>query len=202
MMATKKWTRNQKLLLGGIVVSVVLGLLVFIVNLYFQIKTLEKNMDTVIKIEPKITTIINNITKVEKEIANIHEAMHQYFANRQTEVFRKEDVGKKVKVFPHPILKESGYVVFIELKNIPEPNSVEISTESGVRGSTTTLPFRNILGHKVRGDVEDFLTGDGTFFSVRYYPNLEANLSLCTVDGMEYTGTESNTFDSDLKCGE
>jgi hypothetical protein len=173
-----KWTRNQKILIGGLIVSI--GML------FVQVWSLAKKIQPVIEMKPQIVNVINNITKVEKEIANIREAIHQQYAAFKTEIFRKADLGNRITIYTFPGKPETSMVLF-ELEAIPVENSIQIGDNYGFSMAASTFFVKlNIIFLNV-GEMKpaDFLKNDKEVYNVKYIPDTTSNEVMRIIKGLK-----------------
>jgi hypothetical protein len=171
---SNKWTRNQKILVIGVIVSI--GML------FAQVWSLGKRIQPVIEMKPQIVNVINNITKVEKEIANIKEVIHQQYAAFKTEDFRKADLGKRIAIYPNPLSPEDS-VIFFELQYIPVENSIQIVNSYGVSAPAITYELMsNIILLRVRDIKPDnFMKDDKEVYAIKYIPDTMSNKRMDTI---------------------
>ena len=190
----KRWTRNQKIAVWGLAITFA-GI---IINLHIQLVNLSRKIQPVIEMKPQINNVINNITKVEKEIANLHEILKQQDALRKTEIFfRIRDLDKKVKIVPpNAATPKAAGTLIIELAKIPFKNSVVVGTQSKNFAPSSIIVERNIIKIPFRGEVQGILDHDTDFISVAYFPDLENHEDLLSIDGMtyEYTPNKINFY--------
>jgi hypothetical protein len=157
-----RWTRNQKILAVGAFVG--------ICTLFVQVRNLRHEIQPVIEMKPQIVNVINNITKVEKEVANLNEVIHQHYAAFETEVFGKSDIGQRMAVLPAVLPKDA--LIYFVLQKIPEVNSVQITGSSGrVAPANTYTVLSNIITLRRDIKVDGILEEGGRFYAVRYVPD-------------------------------
>ena len=133
------------------------------------------------------------ITEVKKEIANIREAMHQYYRNFKIATFTKEDLDKTVKAFPNPRNSDNKSLIFFELDEIPEPNSVTLAANDGMVSFSTFHAWANIVAFKLGHHVEEFFNNEKiTFYEIRYVPDYFSEIELYTIEDMKYEVDEKN----------
>jgi hypothetical protein len=146
----------------------------------------------------QVKIINQSITKVEKEIANIREAIHEYYNEIVTEVFRQQDRGNKMKLIPIPG-QEGQSALFFMLNKIPEPNSIRIITHRGTSVPLTTLRIsRNIVMVQISG-LSELFPGSSDYVEVSYTPNFFAIRPLFTLEDIEMIKVTEGRFDFKLK---
>lgn len=162
-----KWTRNQKILVGGLIVG--------IGGLFVQVWSLGKRIQPIIEMKPQIINVINNITKVEKEIANLQEMLKQEDSLKETELFTNSDLNIRVKKARSPDNKiKNGFLVF-ELKKIPLKNSVLVGRSMGAISPASVRVNKNLIyvGYSnIEDDLKEVLSGG---WSITYVPDSQAN---------------------------
>lgn len=179
---SNKWTRNQKILVAGLGVSTIIAL-VAIGTLFVQVRYLGQKIQPIIEMKPKIVNVINNITKVEKEVANINAVIQQYYGNFRTEVFKEIDLGKKMAIYPDPRKPEKDSVIFFQLQSIPEKNSVEILDNFGMQApGDTYLITSNIIALSRSGRKPvNLLKNDKAFYTIKYIPDTISGKKILTI---------------------
>lgn len=146
----------------------------------------------------EVKVVNQSITKVEKEIANIKEAIHQHYNSIITEVFHKKDENIKVKLIPIPD-QESDAALFFKLNQIPEPNSIKIVTKRGVIIPLTTLRTkRNIIMVQINGMTKLFSDAED-YFEILYIPNFFDKTKLFTLDEIRMNKVSEGKFNFKLK---
>jgi len=180
-----KWTRNQKILAIGVGVSV-LAVIVSIGILFVQVLGLKQKIQPIIEMKPQIVNVINNITKVEKEIANIREAIHQEYAAFKIEQFGKKDLEKTIAIYPNPIKIEQS-VIFFELQSIPEENSIQITDELGMSAPMITFTvLSNIICLRRYGKPDSFLKDENKYYVVKYITDAISNKKMYIIKGFKF----------------
>lgn len=159
-----------------------------------DIKDLRIQIQQSLTLKQQISTTVNNIMKVEKEIANIKEAIHQHYSAFKTELFKKEDLGKKMMVFPNPANPNNSSLIYFELEDIPENNSVIVSCQTGVAPSSVYDVNANIitLKHDVRE--KNFMKDNNAFYEIKYVPTFTVNKNLYSVKDMKFQPLEEGEF--------
>jgi len=173
-----------------------------LVSMYQTTKNLEIAVDTSnsvgISNKNEVKIINQSITKVETEIANIREAIHQHYNEVVTEVFRQEDKDDKIKIVPIPD-QQGQSALFFMLGKIPEEKSIRIITQTGTSVPFTTLTrSRNIVMVQVNG-LSELLPKASDYIEVSYTPNFFASGPLFSLQGMEITKRGEGKFDFKLK---
>ncbi|MFH0771002.1 MAG: hypothetical protein V1933_00030 [Candidatus Omnitrophota bacterium] len=102
------------------------------------------------------------------------------------EKFKNQDLNKRVKVFSYPGFSNERAIIFFELENIPEKNSVEVSNEHGAFSPVTLVIENNIIALKGIGSPDHVLNDTIKFFAIKYIPGHFVNQKLYTVENMEY----------------
>ncbi len=134
-----------------------------------DIENLKVKIEQSLSIKQQITTVVNNITEVQKEIADIKEYVHQHYGLYRREIFRKVDKDNRIAILENP--KDGNSVIFFELKLAPEPNSVVISDQSTVAPSSSfEIVSSNII--KLQRGIKPaaILSEDTNFYEIRYVP--------------------------------
>lgn len=192
----KQLTTNQKIAIWGIIVPAVISL--GIASL--QNKIFERRIGPIIEMKPQIVNVISNVTKVEKEIANLHEILKQQYSLWENETFRKSDLDIVVKKINRPSsAKETtaSFLVF-ELKKIPLQNSLVVSNEKGVVPSNTLEILQNIVRLRYFGNTDKELNKETDFFNIMYLPDVGNSGKSFTIKGMTYKYQWCN--DDTRKC--
>lgn len=180
----KSLSTNQKIAVWGIVVPAAISL----VGLIFQGKQVDVKLQPVIEMKPVINNVINNITEVKKEVANLKDAVKQQYGLWESETFGKPHLDHSVKKLNRPPTapRENASFVFLELKKIPLQNSLQISTERGVTAPGTTRTSGNIVTMKFLGSVDRILADDTDFINARYIADWEDDTPLRTLEGATF----------------
>ena len=146
----------------------------------------------------EVKVVIQSITKVEKEIANIKEAIHQHYSAIITEVFHKQDENVKIQLIPIPN-HEGAAALFFKLNHIPEQNSIKIVTSKGVVVPLTTLHItRNIIMVQISGLTKLF-SDSSDYYEVVYTPNFFENAPLFTLEEISMNKVSEGRFGFKLK---
>ncbi|MDD2679317.1 MAG: hypothetical protein PHO03_00740 [Candidatus Omnitrophica bacterium] len=198
LIRNKKYKYGVLILIGSLGV---LGGLGFLNNLSVTINNIKKEMGD-LKIEVKqslslkqeISTTVNAITRVEKEVAGMQEVISSIYKNIKTNKFKSEDLDKKVKVFPNS-RNPNFSIVFFELETIPLENSIELSCRQGTRSpSTLKIIKKNIVAYEVEIPPNRFLRSENDFYSIRYIPDVTSNQELVTIEGMQYSIVDKTKY--------
>lgn len=178
-MKNNEWSRDQKIAF--------LMLWVAIIGLFFQQNSLSQKIEPVIKMEPQINNTINNITKIEKEIANINEAIIQQYGSFETELFKKSDLGKRVFAYPNPENAEKDSLLSFQLSKIPIYHSLQISNEIGfVAPSGSYYQNNNLVTVRRQGvRAENLLNKEGNVYIIKYIPNVTSNEEVIHIKGIK-----------------
>jgi len=154
--------------------------------LFVQIRDLNHKIQPIVELKPQIVNVINNITKVEKEIANIKEAIHQQYASFKTEVFKGTELGKTVTAYPDPSNPDNAILVFFELNDIPEGNSVQITDDRARSYARTSyIITSNVIALKLLGiKIDNILKGDA-YYEIKYIPDRISNKEMLTIKNLE-----------------
>lgn len=170
---TGKWSRDQKIAFGCLVVAVI--------ALFFQINSIEQKIQPVIEMKPQIKNVINNITEVRQEIANLNEMLKQQDRLTQTESFTKNDISIKVrKIFTPDGKSSEPNLLLFELKKIPLKNSVHISGQANEFFRSADIApsqinvFHNIVTVRFIEGLEQVLTRGDSFFDITYLPDVKS----------------------------
>jgi len=160
-----------------------------------EIKDLKLQLEQTVNLEQTITTTVNNVTKVEKEIVDIKEVIHQLYSGFITEKFKKEDLNKKVKVFENPLYPGGkSVVIFFELESIAEENSVRVSANRGMAPFGSYRVRQNTIALREEIKKEDVLKQEADRYLIRYIPSEEKG-EIYTVEGMEFEELEDGRYD-------
>ena len=126
-------------------------------------------------------SITQNITKVEKRIANLQTMVTQLYTAFENETFKANDIGDKLIFFEDMDVEYEGQTykrseVLFELKHIPIPNSIIIGQKKGVLapGTHNIVYFgennrpSNILRLRTLLTKEQFINNSMDFFDISY----------------------------------
>lgn len=190
-----QWTRNQIIAVLAIIVPAVIA----IITLFIQVQGLEQKIQPVIEMKPQIINVNNNITRVEKEIANLQEMLKQEDALKEVETFTKKDLNVRFKkiYLPEKIKGETEGVLLFELKKIPFKNSVNITSQNlefisqGAIPSSAITINRNIVGIYCRNILQLVLTGDTDVLDITYLPDNKTEEPLWQVQGASCASANS-----------
>lgn len=146
----------------------------------------------------EVKVINQSVTKVQKEIANITEAIHQHYSEVITEVFHQQDKDVKIKLISIPD-HERDSALFLMLNRIPEPNSIRITTDRGTSVPLTTLrTSRNVIMVQISG-LSKLLPSPSNYFEVSYTPNFFAKGSLFSLEDIEMSKVAYGRFGFKLR---
>jgi len=167
----KPLSATQKIAIWGIVVPSVISL----IGVLFQGRRVNDKLQPVLELKPVINNVINNITKVEKEVANLKEVVKQQYGLWESETFGRRHLETKVRKVNRPATapETNASFVFIELNKVPLANSLLVSNERGVSSPGTIRSERNIVLIKYLGMFDGVLDYDTDFINVRYIPDWE-----------------------------
>ncbi len=177
--------------LGGL--SFLNNLSVTINNAQRDIANLKLEVVQNVALKQQMSNTINIVTKIEKEVANITEVIHQFNQAIRTEVFKNKDLGKKVQVLLSPDFPNNTFI-FFELENIPEPNSVFVISDLGAAGFSTYKIVHNILILKTDIPSAKVMKDENRFFNIRYSVDYNSKKELCTIEGMEIIFSKEGGF--------
>jgi hypothetical protein len=161
---------------------------------FFELETVKKNVQSLktdvkqtLDLKQTISTTVNNIVKVEKEIANIKEAIHQQYAAFKKEEFKQNDIGKRIAVYPNPVESGKFSIIFFELESIPEENSVEIMDNTGMHAPSNTYDVNsNIISFNQAGvTMDNFLKGSNAFYIIKYIPDAISSKKMLTIGDLK-----------------
>ena len=180
----KPLSTTQTIAIWGIIVPAVISSATAII----QNRKVDRSIAPVIQMKPQIVNVINNVTKVEKEIANLSEVLRQQYNLWKSETFRKSDLDIRVKKINRPVtsITTTASSILFELAAIPLENSIIVSSERGVISPNTLEVHKNIVSAKYLGSIDRELDTDTDFFNVRYIPDPENGDKLFTIKGMSY----------------
>jgi len=155
---------------------------------------LKSKTEQVLALNQKLSQNIIVVNKIEKEIVNIKEAIHQQYASFKVELFKEEDLDKKVRVFPNPVSPNNKSIIFFELGNISEKNSVTIADRFGVAPSTSYDANANLIILR-RDIVKDKLFKEkGDYYEIKYIPISSSDERLKKVKDMEFQLLEDSKY--------
>lgn len=188
MIKLEKFSKNQKIAIAAIVVPAALTL----IGLIIAVVSLNKKVDTVVNLKPRFINVINNITAIKKEIANLHEMVEQQDELWVSETFRKNDLGSKIQIVnpPESDPREVASFLLIELKQEPLPHSVSVSTAYHTVAKSGILVSHNILRIPFL-DPPAVLSKGTDFVDVTYVPKNKPG-PLYTLKNFKYTYTDQN----------
>ena len=151
-----------------------------------------------------VSVLIENVTKVEKHIANLDTMVNQLYGAFETEVFRVTDLDKTI-IFFGPIEIEGKdqerSEVLLELKHVPIPNSIILASAKGVIAPATyslltfendnrpsnILKLKTDLNQKSFKETKDYIA----FFEVSYIPD-KRQTHFRTLNGIKFIGVNNN----------
>ncbi len=198
--------RNKKYKYGvPIIISsfAVLGGLDFLNNMSITINNTNREMDGLkinmtqaLSLNQNISNTVNLVTKVEKEIANIKEAIHQQYASFNTELFWRIDLGKRIAIYKNPKNPEKNSVIFIELPKIPEKNSIQIADNTGSYAPPSSYEVTsNIIAIGKGGMTPDaFLKNNNEYYAVKYIPDTISSDKMLTIKDLQLTLNEDGNL--------
>ena len=195
-MGRKPLTTSQRIAIWGVVVPSLISL----GSCLLQSWRVKEQIAPIIKMEPKIVNVIENVTRVEKEIANLNEMVRQQNQLWKNETFKKSDLDIRVKKINRPSTTKATTLssIIFELKNVPLSNSLIVSNERGMMPPNTLEVYRNIVRLKYFGSVDYELDRETDFFNIKYLPDMENTEKPFTIIGMTY-GHE-NCDDNNSEC--
>ena len=169
-------TYNQRLLFQTLVVTAfgVLASWVGLLIMYFKVGDQKT----------EIINVVQNITNVEKEIANLYDVLKQQDDLRTEEGFRKKDLGVKVEKLIIP--NEDNYLL-IELSKVPLPKSITVATEERTFPAVSIDNITNIVRIPFNNSMKDILKNDASFISVSYIPDYLSKDKLSILKGYTYS---------------
>lgn len=134
-----------------------------------------------------VTNIINNITKIEKELAGMQEAIRDFHNYARKEVFGKHDLERRIKIF-----STNGVTcVYFELDHIPWPESVKIyNARSDFFAPQTFNCNWNIIELRLKGDSDQSLQTKDDFYCIKYHRNPYNEEPLRTIQDMRFDGID------------
>ena len=140
----------------------------------------------IIEVKPQINNVIENITKVEKEIANINEAIHQQYSAFEMELFTEKDLSKTVFVCPNPYNPKRDSLIFLVLKKPPEFNSLLIANSTGTYTPPGSYQIdSNIIQIWRQGVVSDDVFKASSVYAVKYVPDVISHQKILSIKGVE-----------------
>ncbi len=173
------------------------------------LKTCQKTKDLEVAINNSNTLSVENknevkiinqsVTKVEKEIANINETIHQFISAIINEVFRKDDENIKIKLIPIPELENKSASLFFMLNKIPQPKSIKIITNKGVVVPYTTLRTnKNIIMVNISG-LSTLFPDNKDYYEVSYIPDFFEKKPLLSLEDIEIEKVDKGIYEFKLK---
>lgn len=165
-------------------------------RLKHSVEDLTLKVQQSMQLNQTINTTVQNVTKIEKEIANIKETIHEHYAHYRKEFFNKEKLSKGVVAFPNPVNPDRASIVFFELDNVPESNSIILSNQYGTAPSSTVKVFANIVTLYQEKKSVDVLQGEGEFYDIRYMPDFSYKGELYTVQNTNFKSLENKNWEA------
>ncbi len=173
------------------------------------LKTCQKTKDLEVAINNSNTLSVENknevkiinqsVTKVEKEIANINETIHQFISAIINEVFRKDDENIKIKLIPFTELENKSASLFFMLNKIPQPKSIKIITNKGVVVPYTTLRTnKNIIMVNISG-LSTLFPDNKDYYEVSYIPDFFEKKPLLSLEDIEIEKVDKGIYEFKLK---
>ncbi len=154
-----------------------------------QLAELKIEIRQTTSMKQEVSQTVNLITKVEKDIGDIREAINSFYRLASGEVFKAKDKGHRVQTFT-----ANGFTfVYFELEHIPLPESVLITHRRGAYSPLTYSNARNIVELRLVGDEALSLKDDEDFCFIRYHQDSFTKDIPLTVNGMVFIG-EKNHF--------
>jgi uncharacterized protein (UPF0335 family) len=150
-----------------------------------SLENLNLEMNQVLALKQDISQTVNLITKVEKEIADIKETIKQFYSYFKGELFSKEDIDKRVKIF------HSGKftVIYFQLETIPIKESVILTHQNGTSSPATYSISHNTISYRTKGKIDNILKDEDDFYYIKYFQDFNSKEELVTLEGMVYKGT-------------
>jgi hypothetical protein len=175
--STCQKARDAKVASGNVKEQIV-GLKAEFTNSIQQITDLKAEFRNSIQSDIKIVN--QSVTRVEKEIANVKEAVHNIYEMVERETFHKEDENVRIKL--------------VNLSRIPEVNSIRITNQQGINVPFSTMrPVRNIVGIQIR-KIPELFANEKWFYEVSYIPDFSADEPLYSLDGMTVVKVSEGKF--------
>jgi len=167
----------------------IVGLKAEVTNSVQQIMALKAEIRNSIQNDIKIVN--QSVTRVEKEIANVKEAVHSIYEMVERETFQKEDENVRIKLVK---LSDNLNAVLIRLSRIPEVNSIRITNQEGINVPLTTMrPARNIVGIQIR-KIPELFANEKWFYEVSYIPDFSADKPLYSLDDITVVKLNEGRF--------
>jgi uncharacterized protein YfkK (UPF0435 family) len=142
-------------------------------------------------IQNDIKIVNQSVTRVEKEIANVKEAVHDIYEMVERETFHKEDENVRIKLVK---LSDKLNGVLIRLSRIPEVNSIRITNQQGISVPSTTMrPARNVVGIQI-SQIAKLFANEESFYEVSYIPDFSANRPLYSLDDITIVNIDEGRF--------
>jgi hypothetical protein len=153
-----------------------------------QLAELKIDVRQYTSMKQEVSQTVNVITKVEKEIGDIKEAINAFYRLASGDIFRAKDKGRLVQCFTTNGLT----FVYFELKHIPLPESVLITHRRGAYSPFTYSNTRNIVELRLVGDEALSLKDDEDFCFIRYHKDSFTKEIPLTVNGIVFRGEINN----------
>ena len=146
----------------------------------------------------QVNIVNQSITKVEKEIANIKEVIHQLYGSFKKEVMSPQDENVKIKLIPIPT-QAGDSALFFKLERTPKPNSIKIVNRNGTVVPFTTLKTsRNVLMVQISGLTKLFPNKDH-YYEISYMPDFIDSRPLYTLEDIEMIKMSDKRYEFQLK---
>lgn len=155
-----------------------------------QLATLNVQVLNTVAMKQEVSQTVTLVTKVEKEIADIREAIKQFYAHSRGDLFCQKDNGGRVKIFN----TNNVTVVYFQLKEIPVPESIVLTHKHGTSSPVTYSTFRNIVQYRCDSKPGEILNSDSEFYFIRYFKDDFTTETPISIEAMKYIGT-SNQID-------
>ena len=108
--------------------------------------------------------------------------------------FKRGDLDKKTVICSNPRDPGKFSIIFFELENIPEANSIEITDNTGMHAPANTYDVNsNIISFNKAGVTKDnFLKMDNDFYIIKYIPDTISSKKMLTIRNLQIipVGTE------------
>ncbi|MBU0478397.1 hypothetical protein KKC91_07510 [bacterium] len=127
--------------------------------------------------------LAQKVETLENKIENLKENMHHYYQQTRHEIFYQKDKDARIKVFPYPT--EEAVVVFIELSEIPEKNSIAFGSETGIRSPATYEIFRNVIMYRAVLKPDEVLKEEDDFFEIKYMPDFFTKNKFVSIENIK-----------------
>ena len=153
-----------------------------------QLAELKVDVRQAVSLKQEVSQTVNVITKVEREIADMKEAIGEFYNLSSGEAFRAKDKGGRVQTFTTNGLT----FVYFELQKIPLQQSISITHRQGAYSPLTYSMHRNIVDLRLVGNEAKSLRTDEDFCFIRYHHDPFAEASPVTTKDMVFVGELRN----------